>query len=177
MFTLNCGDSSWPSPSFLYPGCTGGSSPWTLLKLGPQMYKKKLLLKWIPHQCSQVHVFCGWVGCNPIHRAPRASCKNEARSTAVDGRWSMIDPWWFTVSKCWETAFNWASPTSALDSGSNSRLDRMQCLGRKVLKEVFYVFFQVFCVFFRILGIKRTRSFLQEDSKAKAWSSNKRCHT
>ena len=38
-------------------------------------------------------------------------------------------------------------------------------------------FFKFSVCFFRILGIKTTRSFLQEDSKAKAWSSNKRCHT
>ena len=173
MFTLNCGDSSWPSPSFLYPGCTGGSSPWTLLKLGPQMYKKTAS-KMNPSSVlsSACFLWLSWMQPNTQGSTGilQERSKKHRSGWAMIHDWSMIDPW-FTVSKCWETAFNnWASQTSALDSGSNSRLDRMQCLGRKVLKEVF-------CVFFRILGIKKTRSFLQEDSKAKAWSSNKRCHT
>ena len=101
--------------------------------------------------------------------------QERSKKHTVDGRWSMIDPWLIHDDSPYPSV---GKPLSTTGLPQRQHLIRDQILGWTGCSAWEEKFWRKFSVcFFRILGIKTTRSFLQEDSKAKAWSSNKRCHT
>lgn len=178
MFTLNCGDSSWPSPSFLYPGCTGGSSPWTLLKLGPQMYKKKTAAKMNPSSVlsSACFLWLSWM--QPNTQGSTGILQERSKKHTVDGRWSMIDPWLIHDDSPYPSV---GKPLSTTGLPQRQHLIRDQILGwtgcsaweEKFWRKFSVCFFKFSVFFFESWGLKKRGVFSRKTPRPRLGAPTK----